>query len=88
MNTCSLLLIQVPEYRNKQAEIFESFKQLDSGANHRYSGTSLGLTLAKRMVEMHGGQMQVESVEGRGCRFTFTIPKNTDTTDKIENKVK
>ncbi|WP_292487077.1 PAS domain-containing sensor histidine kinase [Methanohalobium sp.] len=68
--------VGIPE--NKQQEIFESFKQVDSSSTRRYSGTGLGLTLAKRLVEMHGGDIEVESELSSGSKFTFTIPKHTD----------
>ncbi|WP_292484613.1 ATP-binding protein [Methanohalobium sp.] len=46
--------IGIPE--NKENEIFKSFKQLDSGLNRKYQGIGLGLTLVKRLVNMHEGQ--------------------------------
>ncbi|ADI75085.1 multi-sensor signal transduction histidine kinase (plasmid) [Methanohalobium evestigatum Z-7303] len=64
--------IGIPE--DKQDEIFESFRQLDTGASRRYAGTGLGLALVKRLVEIHGGQIWVESEESKGTTFTFTIP--------------
>ncbi|WP_292485901.1 PAS domain S-box protein [Methanohalobium sp.] len=60
--------------KDKQDEIFESFKQLDTGANRRYAGTGLGLALVKRLVEIHGGQIWVESGESSGTTFIFIIP--------------
>jgi PAS domain S-box-containing protein len=66
--------IGIPE--DKKDEIFEPFKQLDSGSNRRYSGTGLGLTLVKRLVKLHGGELEIESVEGEGSKLTFTIPSN------------
>ncbi|WP_081955689.1 ATP-binding protein [Methanococcoides methylutens] len=67
--------------RNKQAEIFESFKQADSSTSKEYGGTGLGLTLVKQYVEMHGGNIWVDSGEGLGSTFTFTIPSNSDYCD-------
>ena len=57
-----------------QERIFEEFQQA-TGANVRKSGgTGLGLAIARRIVEMHGGRLVVDSVPGRGSTFTFTVP--------------
>jgi len=55
-------------------KLFKEFQQLDSGRDKRYQGTGLGLALSKRLVEMHGGRIWVESEEGKGSRFNFTLP--------------
>ncbi len=55
--------------------IFEPFVQVDSSYERRHQGTGLGLSLTKRLVNLHGGRIGVESAgENRGCRFTFVIP--------------
>lgn len=55
--------------------IFESFEQVDRSASRRYQGTGLGLSLTKRMVELHGGRIWAESDgEGKGSKFTLLIP--------------
>jgi len=54
--------------------IFQPFVQLDAGLSRHYGGTGLGLTLAQRLVRMHGGEIEVDSELGKGSRFTFTIP--------------
>lgn len=59
-----------------QARIFEEFEQTNSGARTEES-TGLGLTLAKRFVELHGGRLWVESELGRGSTFTFTLPRSS-----------
>jgi len=53
--------------------IFEEFQQTDVGAQH-HEGTGLGLALSKRLVELHGGRIWVESEVGAGSRFVFTLP--------------
>jgi signal transduction histidine kinase len=56
-----------------QATIFEEFRQVGSDERKR-EGTGLGLTLAKKFVELHGGRIWVESELGQGSTFTFTLP--------------
>lgn len=55
-------------------EIFEPFHQLDSSPTRRYGGTGLGLAMAQRIVEAHGSKIHVDSVEGHGSRFAFSLP--------------
>lgn len=55
-------------------EIFEPFHQLDSSPTRRYGGTGLGLAMARRIVGAHGAQFKVQSVEGKGSRFEFSLP--------------
>ncbi|MCW5875132.1 MAG: ATP-binding protein [Anaerolineales bacterium] len=55
-------------------EIFEPFHQLDSSSTRRHAGTGIGLTLAKRIIEGHGSKLEVESLPGKGSRFSFTLP--------------
>jgi GAF domain-containing protein len=57
-----------------QPKIFEEFRQVGSDYAHKIEGTGLGLTLAKKFVELHGGKIWVESEVGQGSRFTFTLP--------------
>jgi signal transduction histidine kinase len=57
-----------------QAKIFEEFRQVGTDYAHKTEGTGLGLTLAKKFVELHGGKIWVESEIGQGSRFTFTLP--------------
>ncbi len=58
---------------NKLASVFEDFEQLSSSSNRQRGGTGLGLGIARRLVELMGGRIWVESEPGRGSRFHFTI---------------
>lgn len=55
--------------------VFEEFAQVDSSASRQHHGTGLGLTIARRLVELHGGRIWLESSAGAGSRFYFTIPR-------------
>jgi len=59
---------------DKLGLIFEAFEQAGTSVAKEYGGVGLGLGIAKRLVELHGGQIEVESAEGSGTVFTFTIP--------------
>lgn len=64
--------IGIPEERQKK--IFESFVQVDSETHSRFGGTGLGLTISKRLVELHGGRIEVNSKPGLGSVFSFYLP--------------
>jgi signal transduction histidine kinase len=57
-----------------QPKIFEEFRQVGTDYAHKVEGTGLGLTLAKKFVELHGGEIWVESEVGKGSTFVFTLP--------------
>ena len=54
--------------------VFEAFRQIEQGTARQQEGTGLGLGLVKRFVELHGGQIALESSPGHGSCFTFTLP--------------
>jgi signal transduction histidine kinase len=58
----------------KQERIFDRFYQVEPSLTRRFEGMGLGLSIAKGMVELHGGRIWVESVEGMGSSFTFALP--------------
>jgi signal transduction histidine kinase len=57
--------------------IFEKFRQVDSGATRTHGGTGLGLAISKSLVELHGGSIWLDSVEGEGATFFVRLPRLT-----------
>jgi signal transduction histidine kinase len=67
-----------------QAAIFEEFRQVGREDARKQEGTGLGLTLAKKFVELHGGRMWLESQLGQGSTFSFSLPARRDRTRSSE----
>ena len=64
--------IGIPD--EEKPRIFEEFYQVDSSLSRQHQGSGLGLAISKRFVEAHGGRIWVESVNGQGATFRFTLP--------------
>src|SRR5213075_1034025 len=81
LGTCRELFVEVgdsgigiaPEHHEL---VFREFAQVDSSASRQHHGTGLGLAIARKLVELHGGRIWVESALGEGSRFYFTLPLN------------
>ncbi|MBX9686469.1 MAG: PAS domain S-box protein [Candidatus Obscuribacterales bacterium] len=58
------------------AKVFDRYTQVDPQKDQKRGGSGLGLTISKAIVEQHLGQIKVESKQGEGCRFAFTLPAN------------
>jgi signal transduction histidine kinase/DNA-binding response OmpR family regulator/PAS domain-containing protein len=61
----------------QQEYLFNSFQQAESGTSRKYGGTGLGLSISKRIVEMMGGKVWIESELGKGASFVFTVQVRT-----------
>lgn len=67
----------------EQEKIFEEFHQVDDSNTRSSGGTGLGLTITKHIIEMHGGQLSVESKLGQGSIFSFTLPVRVEQQSEV-----
>ncbi|MBD2184580.1 ATP-binding protein [Aerosakkonema funiforme] len=75
--------IGIPD--DKLERIFESFEQADGSTARQYGGTGLGLAVTKQLVQLHGGEIRVESVVGKGSKFSFTLPLSQSQVERNES---
>jgi signal transduction histidine kinase len=68
--------------KDKFEDIFKSFEQLGMLQDDKYSGMGLGLNITKKLIEMHGGEIKVESELNKGSKFTFTLPVSREKISK------
>ncbi|QDZ39992.1 response regulator [Euhalothece natronophila Z-M001] len=73
--------------KEKQSLLFRPFQQLDSSLTRRHEGTGLGLALTKRLAELHGGTVSVESEENKGSTFRVWLPLTELRAEKEETEI-
>ncbi|MBD2039720.1 ATP-binding protein [Microcoleus sp. FACHB-672] len=77
--------IGIPE--DKFDRIFESFEQVEGTAAREYGGTGLGLAVTKKLVELHGGKISLQSKLEKGSQFTFTLPRSQEQVEATQSSI-
>jgi PAS domain S-box-containing protein len=72
--------------KDRLGTIFEPFQQVDANTTRKYGGTGLGLDLNKKLIKLWGGEIWVDSIQGKGSKFTFTMPYISAAKPKGEKK--
>ncbi|WP_164997738.1 PAS domain S-box protein [Methanolobus psychrotolerans] len=67
------------------SRIFDSFSQADGTITRKYGGTGLGLSISNKLLEKMGSKLELESEEGKGSRFYFTVPFSTEQSEQIDS---
>ena len=71
---------------DQQERIFDAFEQQEGQSSRRYGGTGLGLAISRKLVEMMGGKLTVESEQSRGSTFTVILPRVEATVEQVEEE--